>query len=162
MYDIPEDVIIQIGIKDTSRYFEELFLNKRIDNKVAVLVEDFATSLFFVECDKQGYPMRKQTDYLTFMENPFLTAEDDEPFLKEAKVYKKTIEINKPLIYRNVMSQDIFPKPYFFLWEGIIVDKRELSIEELDVKRLLKLAQETIKNREGLIIDDVLKNRLIK
>lgn len=159
-----EEELIRIGIRETSQFFEDMFLQKRIDGKIPVLVEEFMTSFFFVICDKQGYPMRKYTDYLTFLENPFLVTEgkEEETFMKETKVYKKTVRIERPLIYRQFGRPDFFDKPYFFLWEGKIVDKQEIPVEQLDIKQLLKLAQASIKNREGLIIDEVLKNQLLK
>jgi len=40
------------------------------------------------------------------------------------------------------------------------MSRKKVPIEKLDVKFLMKLAQEAIKSREGLIIDEAISNRL--
>lgn len=161
--DIPEDYIVRYGTKEAGYYFAELFMQKRAEGKVAVLIDDFTTSFFFIECDKHGYPKRRYTDFLTYMAYPKLSAweENSSPVMDTSTVLKKTIEVESPLISYN-FRPTFYPTPYVFMWQGRILDKAEVPIESLDVSKLLRLAQEAVQKREGLIIDEVLKNKLIK
>jgi len=148
MQDIPEEYIIRMGIRQAGEHFAELFMEKWAERRVPVLIEDFTTSFYFIECDKYGYPMRKYTDYLSVVD--------------ETTVLKKTIEVEKPLILLRTSELDFMQRPRVFMWQGRIYDKAEVPIENLDVKKLLRLAQKAVQKREGLIIDEVLKNKLIK
>jgi len=159
-----EKYTIEKGIHRVGDYFADLIRKKRTENKVAVMVEDFMTSWFFVEADKNGYPTRRITDFISFIDNPIRSLLDEgaDPVADMQSVQKRSLKIVKPLIY-YICEYD-FPvrRENVFLWEGEIVDTRDVPIEQLDIKQLMKLAQKAIKNREGLIIDEVLKNRLIK
>ena len=160
--DIPEDYIYHYGLRAVGDYFAQWFMDTRASGKVGILVKEFTWSFFFTECDNHGYPQRRYTDYLTFMDNPKIMDIGADPMLDEIKVYKKTIEVDKPIIVYDFRPNFYPESPYVFLWEGRVVNKEEVPIEKLDVKQLLKLAQEAVRNREGLILDEVLKNKLIK
>jgi len=162
MQDIPEEYIVKYGLHEAAHFWTEYLTEKRISGRVPVLVDDFMISLFFVECDRYGYPMRLHTDFLSFLENPSLASlvEGNAPPTTIDHVYKKTLRIEKPILTKQF--GDYMSQPYVFMWEGTIVDKREVPIDSLDVKKLLRLAQEVVISREGLVVDEVLKNKLIK
>jgi len=64
-----EQFVIQKGCYEVANYFRDLFMNKRIEGKVAVVVEDYTTSFFFMPCDKYGYPKINEQRYLSFLDN---------------------------------------------------------------------------------------------
>jgi hypothetical protein len=49
-----------------------------------------------------------------------------------------------------------------FLWEAEIMDSKKIPIEKLNVQELMLLAQTAIKNREGIILNVTMDNKLIK
>jgi len=144
------------------------FRNKIMDNfrggKVAVLVKHLGEMLYFMDCDENGYPKR---DSFRTIESlgllPFL--ESGEEALLEATTFTEyTIVLKRPLVMTKLPDLEEFYgyKMIVFLWEGEIIDSKKVKLEELDIKHLMKLAQEAIKKREGLIIDLVDKNKKIK
>jgi len=157
-----EQFVIQKGCYEVANYFRDLFMNKRIEGKVAVVVEDYTTSFFFMPCDKYGYPKINEQRYLSFLDNNVnLVKESLDPTISMCKVTEKTIRVERPLVFQHI-SYNYPTETFIFLWEGRMVNSREVPLDELDIKKLMKLTQEAIQNREGIIIDEVLKNKLIK
>lgn len=157
-----EEYVLRKGCYEVANYFKDLFSQKRIDGKVAVMVEDYTTSFFFMPCDKFGYPKYREQRYLSFIDTHLRCFEEcADPYCDISKVTQKTIIVRKPLIFQEV-NFNYSPEHYIFLWEGEMVDSKEIPIGELDIKQLMKLTQSAIEKREGIIIDEVLKNKLIK
>lgn len=154
--------LIKRGIYSVADYFRELFLKERLGGNVAVIVKDYTTSFFFMPCDKFGYPKYREQRYLSFIDTHIkLYEEGSNPSVDMGKVIQKTIVVKYPLIHQEIAYN--FPSEHFiFLWEGEMVDSREISAEDLDVRKLMELTNNAIEKREGIIIDEVLKNRLIK
>jgi hypothetical protein len=163
--DIPIKYILEKGFHEVGHYFEELLRNKRlINNKVAVYYTDINESLLFVPCDIFGYPKIRYYEFITLMGFPKLMSFDELAIPEiTTTVYKKCVEIREPEIFYKVASgNSIYGDNYFFMWKGEIRDKQEIPIDQLDVKYLMQLAQEAIKKREPIIIDEVIKNKLFK
>ncbi|MGI5828438.1 MAG: hypothetical protein ACOX6V_05460 [Patescibacteria group bacterium] len=161
--DILEEYIYERGFHDLGDYFSNLIRDKRAEGKVAVMINDYTYSLLFTECDKRGYPKMRHLEYLTFMSYPTLnmSVEEFSPYISETTVYRKEIEIEYPMcLFKS--GYDFMEQPWVFMWQGKIVNKQEVPPEKLDVKYLMKLAQEAVIKREGIILDDVSKNILIK
>ena len=155
--------ILERGFREVAKYFEEVVKNKRIDGKIPVLFTDFTDSIIYVPCDRQGYPKIRVYEFLTIMGQPKVVDELYEIPFVNTQVYKKVVEIDQPEIYYMVNTSSAYmPKPYFFMWRGKLVDKQEIPVEQLDVKYLMKLTQEAIEKREPIILDEAVKNRLIK
>jgi len=53
-------------------------------------------------------------------------------------------------------------RPQVFLWEGEVIDREKVQLETMEVKKLILLAQEAIKRREGLIIDVAQNNKMVE
>lgn len=162
MDSIPLEYIYRRGADEIARYFRELIIGKMVERKVAVMVEDYTHSLFFVDCDQYGLPTRRYFRFLTLWDSPnFLLHEDADPCIDECKVTEKEITIDRPIAHFE--DRYDFPNSlYVFMWQGRVTSQRERPVEELDVKQLLRLARSAVESRDGLIIDEVLKNRQIK
>lgn len=161
--NIPEEYIYQRGFRDLGDYFSKLIQDKRAEGKVAIMIDDYTYSLLFTECDKLGYPKMRHIEYLSFMAYPkfSMNIEEIAPFISETTVYRKEIEIDYPMcMYRS--EYDFMALPWVFMWQGKVVNRQEVPPEKLDVKYLMKLAQEAVIKREGIILDEVSKNKLIK
>ena len=52
--------------------------------------------------------------------------------------------------------------PVVFMWSGKRMGTDLVPIEKLNISELMRVAQAAIKNREGLVIDDALKNKIYK
>ena len=57
------------------------------------------------------------------------------------------------------MTRDSY---YVCMWSGRIMMGERMNVEDLDIQYLMKLAQEAIISREGIIIDEAINNKLIK
>lgn len=162
--DIPIEYILKKGFNSVGKYFEELIENERLRERVAVHYSDINECILFVPCDIKGYPKVRYFEFLTMMGFPkMLSVDEPINYSDTVQVYKKCVEIREPEIFERVAtSESIFPETVFFMWKGEIRDKQEIPIEQLDVKYLMQLAQEAIKKREPIILDEVIKNKLIK
>lgn len=163
MQELPIKYILDRGFHEVGHYFQELVKNKRMENKVAVHYNDINESLLFVECDIHGFPKIRYFEFLTIMGLPKLMSEDFASISETTtQVYKKCVEIREPEIIFKMENGTLFGENYYFMWRGEIRDKHEIPLEQLDIKYLTILAQEVIKKREPIILDDVIKNKLIK
>jgi|SRR6185312_4613437 len=155
--------VLEKGIYDTARYFSELMRDERIAGNVPVIVNERPMeSWFFVPCDMHGIPKIMYYEFLTFsMPKTAWTDGSDLMTVPDMAVHKKTIRIERPM--RQVqMAIAGFPETFYFLWEGELMDSVEMDLAKLDVKYLQQLSQEAIKRREPMILDEVIKNKLIK
>ena len=163
MIDIPLNYILDRGFHEVGRYFENLIKDQRISGKVAIYYTDFSDSILFAPCDTLGFPKVRYYEFLTMMGMPKLVSDWTADTISTTQVFRKCVQVEEPLSYLRVPSDRTpFEETYFFMWRGRIMDKQEIKIEDLDVKYLLQLAQEAIKKREPIILDEVIKNKLIK
>lgn len=78
-------------------------------------------------------------------------------------VEEYTIMVRKPLVMADIPDFESWTRaPQVFLWEGEVVDRQKVQLETMDVKKLILLAQEAIKRREGIILDTALSNRKVE
>lgn len=159
MDNIPAEVIYRHAFQKTAEYFAGKIEQRRKDGYVAVLVEDYYESLFFMECDRDGYPKSRQYKSLELPRlEAFLTV-GEIPVSTQIQCYEIEIIIEKPLIASNYYWQ---PHPVIFMWSGRKMGRQQIPVERLNVQELMRVAQTAIKNREGLIVDEALKNKIYK
>jgi len=156
---VPLEVIARHACRTIGDFFATQAEKERKNGKVAVLVEDFVNSLYYMPCDKHGYPNFHRFNYLTYDSLSIAVMKQEEHIPVSQTVEEIIIEIEKPLITNRYDWQD---KPYVFLWEGKKMSSRKIPLEKLNVSELLKLAQEAVKSREGLVIDEAIKNKIYK
>lgn len=164
MNNIPLKYIYSRGFDEVAYWFKEKVANERVNKKVPVYYYDVVDSFIYVICDEQGYPQRPYWEFITMVGLPKIMPQDIGTIPFEDVTYsKKIVRITRPEVgYKVNDGISMFGKDYFFLWNGDLVDRQEIPVEQLDIKYLLKIAQETIKKREPLILDEVIKNKLIK
>lgn len=158
---VPLEVIIRHASQEVGRYFADQVERERKNGRVAVLVEDFTNSLFFMPCNKEGYPNFLQFNYMTY-DSLSVTVMNQGLYIPSAvsqTVEEVSIMIDKPLLTQRF---DLNEPPYIFMWKGKKMSSRKIPLEKLNVSELMKLAQEVIKSREGLVIDEALKNKIYK
>jgi len=156
---VPLEVIYRHAFRECANYFAEKIEQRRKSGYVPVLIEDFYESLYFSPCNKNGYP---ETFHLQTLELPRLEAVwtmDQIPPTTEITCYKVSIQIEKPLLMQRYDFNDY---PVVFMWSGKKLGKEVVPVEELNVQELMRVAQAAIKNREGLVIDEALKNKIYK
>lgn len=160
MYRVPIEMVIRHASKTVGQFFADKVESERKNGKVAILVEDFTNSLYFMSCDIQGYPVCHYFKYMTFDSLSLQVLNNGEvPEMTTMAVKEVSIMIEKPMISQRFDWQD---KPYVFLWFGRKVSSQDIPLEKLNVSELMKLAQKAINDREGLIIDEAIKNKIYK
>lgn len=159
MERVPLEMVIRHASKEIGDYFSKKVEEERTNGKVAILVEDFTNSLYFMPCDKYGYPSAHQFNYMTFDSFSLQVIKDGSIPMSTTTVEEVSIFIEKPILTQRYDWQD---KPYVFLWYGRKISSRKIPLEKLNVSELLKIAQKVVETREGLIIDEVLKNKIYK
>lgn len=152
-----------MGIRKVSEYFSDMLCSKWPEKKIPILVEDsLRTEVWYEDCDDLGRPRRKYIETLTFSGiSAMMWTENTAPDFSTCTAYKNEIEIMYPLVYQE-NHFNYFPETQYFLWKGETRSKKEIPIERLNVSELMKVAQEVVRKREGIVLDDVLKNKLIK
>lgn len=161
MKNIPLEVIIRHSSHKIGDYFAEKVFEERKSGKVAILVEDFTNSLYFMPCDIHGYPNFHMFNYMTY-ESLDLTVANTNEYTSDAiskTVEEVSIYIEYPMLTQRYNWED---KPYVFMWKGRIMNKKKIPLEKLNISELMKLAQKAVANREGLIIDEAIKNKIYK
>lgn len=161
MQRIPLEVIVRHSARKVGDYIAERVEDERKNGKVAVLVEDFTHSFYFMPCDDHGYPDFHTFNYLTFDSISLSTLGAGEAITvpRSMTVEEMSVMIERPMLTQRYDWQG---RPYVFLWSGRIMSKRKIPLERLNVTALMKLAQAAIRNREGLVIDDALRNKVYK
>lgn len=157
---VPLEVIVRHASKEVGNYFAEKVEKERKLGKVAILVEDFTNSLYFMPCDKYGYPDMHNFKYMTFDSLSLQVLNEGQiPNQSTMSVEEVSILIEYPMLSQRYDWQD---KPYVFLWWGRKMSKSKIPLEKLNVSELMKIAQKVVKDREGLIIDEAFKNKVFK
>lgn len=153
---ILKDASYEIGA-----YFANKITEERIHGKVAILVQDQLYSLYFIACDEYGFPKYRDIQVISrlLLNDILAISKNSNPIEITREVETIHIDIQRPLML-NSTSWDI--RPYVYMWEGRITGKEKIPLKDLEVSELLKIAQETIKNREGLVIDEAIKNKIYK
>ncbi len=153
--------VLRKGMYEVADYFRNLIEKRRLENKIPVLVEDYATSLLFVPCDVYGVPKVRWFKFLV-LDQPLAAALKEETTISsDMGVVEKEVAVESPLSATRTVYG--FPeRTYFHLWQGRVICGKRMKVEDLDVKELLNLANDAVVKREGLILDEVASNRLIK
>jgi hypothetical protein len=157
---VPMEVIVRHAATEIGRYIADQVEEQRRAGKVAVLVEDFTNSLYFMPCNPQGYPDFHTFNYLTFDSLSLTTLIERDAYTPVSMtVEEMSVAIERPMLTRRYDYQE---RPYVFLWSGRIMSKRKIPLEKLNVTELMKLAQAAVRNREGLVIDEAMRNKVYK
>ncbi len=160
MQDVPLEVLVRHASQKIGEYIANQVEGERRKGNVAVLVEDFTNSLFFLPCDKYGYPNYHNFKYATFDSFALQAICADSSIPTNTMTLEEvTIYIESPMLTQRY---DWNEKPVVFLWRGRKMSSRKIPLEKLNVSELQKLAQKAIENREGLVIDEALKNKIYK
>lgn len=162
-FDKEKECLDRRALTEVSRFFTDKFINHWKKNEVTVLVEDFSTSLYYLPCDQYGFPTYREFKSIIFDPLSLTAICDDFSFPVETVNIEEIVVIaERPmLVYQHMTCGGGHnPKQYVYLWSGRIMSRSKVPLEKLDVKYLMKLAQEAIKKREGLIINEVIENRL--
>lgn len=164
MDNVPLEVIVRHASHKVGDFFAEKVFENRKHGKVAVLVEDFTNSLYFMPCDKHGYPNVHEFKYMTFDSYSLQVLNDGEIPSNTTGAFTSGVEETAIYIERPMLSQryDWQDKPYVFLWYGRKMSSRKIPLEKLNVSELLKIAQQVVKNREGLVVDEAIANKIYK
>ena len=159
---VPLEVIARHASREIGNFFAERVEKERKNGRVAILVEDFTNSLYFMECNENGYPNFHRFNYMTFdsINVAILNQGEMSSNPVSMTVEEVSIMLEKPLISQNYNSYDGYP--IVFMWRGKRMSSRKIPLEKLNVSELQKLAHQAIKNREGLVIDEAIKNKIYK
>lgn len=158
---VPLEMLIRHSARTVADFFASKVEEERKAGKVAVLVEDFTNSLYFMPCDTHGYPDYREMKYMTFDSiNLAVLKEESIPMTDVSMTVEEvSVFIDRPMLTQRYDWQD---KPYVFMWSGRIMSKRKIPLEKLNVSELMKLAQKAVQDREGLVIDEAIKNKIYK
>lgn len=159
MEQIPEEVIFRHAFSEAAKFFAGKIEEKRREGFVAVLVEDFYHSLFFFPCNRDGYPKMHNLKSLELPKLEHWLTIGDTPPSQNITCYEVEIMCERPLIMSHYHWQQT---PLIFMWSGRKMGRNLVPVEKLNVSELMRVAQAAIKNREGLIVDEVLKNKIYK
>ena len=160
---VPKEVIARHAFDEASRYFANKIKEERKQGKVAVLVQNLMDSLFFLPCDKNGFPDYQRYNALHIPDMQL--AMPIEMHKKELPKIDTTIEEIQVIVESPILSRyyDNWERiPVVFMWSGRCVNRSRIPIERLNVQELMRVTQRAIQNREGLIIDEALKNKIYK
>lgn len=161
MDKIPAEVIFRHAYRTAAEYFATKVEQKRKNGFVPILIEDFYESIYFAECDFYGNPKSRyiETVELSIPKLGIFRMSDAINSTTEMTAWRVTIQIEKPLLTQRYDYNDY---PYVFMWSGRKMGNEKIPIAELNVSELMRVAQLAIKNREGLVIDEALKNKIYK
>lgn len=157
--DVPKEVIERHAYREAAEYFANKIAERRKNGQVAILVENMYDAILYINCNERGYP---QFHTLRTLELPRLSeylVVGDIPPPSQIECFETDIQVEKPLLsYRY----DYMDYPTVFMWSGRRLGTSRIPAEKLNVQELMRVAQAAIKGREGLVIDDALKNKLYK
>jgi len=159
--DVPREVIFRHAFREASDYFASRIEEKRREGQVAILVQKPADTLYFMPCNEKGYPNYYQLKALHIPYiAPMLVASDlDALVTQDLRIEEITIFLEKPLLsYRY----DYMEQPTIFMWEGREMNRERIPIEKMNISELMRVAQAAIGKREGIIVDEALKNKIYK
>lgn len=154
-------MLIRHASREIGNFFAEQAERERKNGKVAILVEDFTNSLYYMPCDEYGYPNFHSFNFMTYDSLAVTVMNQGEytssPVTRTVK--EVSIMIEKPMITQRY---DWRERPFVFMWSGRKMGSRDIPLEKLNVSELQKFAQKAIENREGLVVDEALKNKIYK
>lgn len=156
---VPLEMVVRHAAKTIGNFFADKVEDARKNGKVAILVEDFTNSLFFMECDSFGYPKFHTFNFMTYDSLSVTVMNQGEYLPTDRTVEEVSIRIEGPMLTQRY---DYNERPYVFMWSGRKMNSKKIPLEKLNVSELLKLAQQAIVNREGLVIDEALRNKVYK
>ncbi len=160
MYDVPKEVVYRYAFRKAAEYFAEKLESKRKSGLVAILVEGAYETMYYMPCDEMGYPNSYRTMTL---ELPSLTVKSfsdfKEPPYEMMTCYQVEIRVERPLLSQSFGSTGY---PHVFMWSGRRMGEDRVPIEKLNVKELMVAAQNAVRSREGLVINEALKNKIYK
>lgn len=161
MQRVPKEVLIRHSIAEIARFFGDLYGKKRESGLVPVCTDDKNfLKFYFVPCDENGYPKIRYIDFMEMDTPKYMAVQEGSSLdFSSATFRKTTLCIESPLLSQQYYLES-YPYPTVFMWNGKILNTETIPIERLNVKELMRLAQETVKLREGLIIDEAAKNKL--
>jgi hypothetical protein len=155
--------ILNRGASMVADYFRNKIIDHYSRGMVAILVKTFIDGLYFMPCDERGYPNMAQFRTVEFRSLAAFIVDDGSIPNEPITVEEYTVMVEKPLVMANIPDFDEWTRrPQVFLWEGRVVDRQKVQLETMDVKKLILLAQEAIKRREGLIIDVAIDNKMVE
>lgn len=158
--EVPREVIFRHAFIIAAKYFAERFEEERRNGRVPVLVKEMYDSLYFLPCNERGYPNQFMVKSIELPRlSAFLTIGDIATVPVSITAHEVTIMIDKPLL---TQSYDYNQPPIVFLWEGKRMGTERIPMEKLNVSELMRVAQVAVEKREGLVIDDALRNKLYK
>lgn len=161
MERVPLEMIVRHACRQVGDFFAEQVEKKRREGSVAILVEDFTNSVYYMPCDVYGYPNFHTFNYMTY-DSLSVTVLNQGQYAStdiSRTVEEVSIMIERPMLTQRYDWQD---KPYVFMWSGRKISSRKIPLEKLNVSELMKIAQEVVKSREGLVIDEAIKNKIYK
>lgn len=157
--EVPKEVIFRHAFRTAADYFAGKIEERRKAGFVPVIIEDTYETLYFMHCNERGYPNYYQQKYLEVPRlSAFLTV-GEIPTSSTLTVHEVTIMVDKPMLMQRYDWQE---PPVVFMWSGKRMGTDLVPIEKLNISELMRVAQAAIKNREGLVIDDALKNKIYK
>ncbi len=159
-----KEYIFHRGMSVVADYFRNKVMDAFSEGKVAVLVKTFIEGLYYIPCDEWGYPKINQLKFVEFPPlSAYMMAQDSTIMPSNITITEYTIWVKRPLVLCDVPDFDVWNRrPQVFLWEAEIMDTKKIPIEKLNVQELMLLAQTAIKNREGIILNVAMDNKLIK
>lgn len=156
---VPFEVITRHASQQIGDFFAKQVYENRMQNKVAILVEDFTNSIYYMPCDRQGYPDFHTFNYMTYDSLSVTVLNEGSYAPISQTVEEVSIMIERPMLTQRYDWND---KPYVFMWSGRKMSSRKIPLEKLNVSELMRLAQKAIEGREGLVIDETIKNKIYK
>ncbi len=161
MHRVPLEVLVRHACRSIGDFFAEQAEKERRNGKVAVLVEDFTNSLYYMPCDEYGYPNFSRFNFMTYdsLSVTVMNQGQYNPNSISQTVEEVSIQIERPMLTQRYDWQN---KPYVFMWSGKKISSRKIPLEKLNVSTLQELAQQAILNREGLVIDEAMSNKIYK
>ena len=155
--EVPKEVVFRHAFSRAADYFAGKIEEKRKAGFVPVFVEDTYETLYYMPCNERGYPTYGQMRYLELLRLSAFVVESDIP--QNITVHEVTVYVEYPMLSQRY---DWREPPVVFMWKGKRMGVENVPIERLNVSELMRVAQAAIKNREGLIMDEVLKNKIYK
>ena len=156
--NIEIEYVYRLCFRRMAEYFSEKITEKRKQGYVPVLVEDFFETIYYVPCNDDGLPKLR---YVKILKIPPVILSDfvgETPNVTTLNIDEFMIEINSPLVTYNLDNL----KPLWFMWSGKQVYQSKIPLDQLNIKELMIVAQKAIRSREGLVVDEALKNKIYK
>lgn len=156
--EVPREVIYRHAYSVAAKYFAERFEEERRSGRVPVLIKEMYDALYFIQCNERGYPTSYQMKALELPRLSAFLTEGDMTAMPSLTVHEVSLWVHKPLLTQTYDMRE----PIVFLWEGKRMDTQNVPIEKLNVSELMRVAQLAVQRREGLVIDDALRNKVYK